>query len=187
MATKATLFLNKFNLLAGCRSVTTLTRTEVKSKVKRLTNVISAIVGQKQVSNGESVRRTHGEDQSHHHLQDAGVPDLVVWPRSVGEVSEVVKLCSLERVPVISFGTGTGLEAGVAAIRGGVCMNLTQMDQVRNYNPEDFDVTLEPGVTRLALNHHVKGDGLWFPVDPGADASLCGMCATGASGTNAVR
>lgn len=124
---------------------------------------------------------------------------------------QICKICYEDSLPIIPFGTGTGLEAGISALHGGVCVDLSRMSQVLDYHPEDFDVVVEPGVTREDLNHHVKDDGtkkhickwiricvrcvrivllylgLWFPVDPGANASVCGMCATGASGTNAVR
>ena len=96
-------------------------------------------------------------------------------------------MCYADSIPIIPFGTGTGLEAGISALHGGVCLDLSQMDAITDYHPEDFDVCVQPGVTREALNHYVKDDGLWFPVDPGANASICGMCATSASGTNAVR
>ena len=98
-----------------------------------------------------------------------------------------MKLCHADSIPVIPFGTGTGLEAGISALHGGVCIDLSRMDAISDYHPEDFDVVVQPGVTREGLNHYCKDDGLWFPVDPGANASICGMCATGASGTNAVR
>ncbi|XP_046651171.1 probable D-lactate dehydrogenase, mitochondrial isoform X2 [Daphnia pulicaria] len=88
---------------------------------------------------------------------------------------------------MIPFGTGTGLESGVCGVYGGVSVDMSKMDQIVDFNPEDFDVTVQPGVTRKGLNHFLKDHGLWFPVDPGADASLCGMTATSASGTNAVR
>ena len=118
------------------------------------------------------------------------------------------KACYVDHCPIIPYGTGTGLEAGISALYGGVCIDLSKMDEIHDYNPEDFDVKVisknpkkceehyqaqpsvtqvRPGVTREGLNHFLKDDGLWFPVDPGANASICGMCATGASGTNAVR
>uniref|UniRef100_A0A8C4UR07 D-lactate dehydrogenase (cytochrome) n=1 Tax=Falco tinnunculus TaxID=100819 RepID=A0A8C4UR07_FALTI len=114
-------------------------------------------------------------------------PDAVVWPRAVGQVQELAALCYRCRVPMVPFGTGTGLEGGVNAVQGGVCFDLSRMDAVAELSLEDFSVAVEPGVTRKALNSRLRGTGLWFPVDPGADASLCGMAATGASGTNAVR
>lgn len=100
---------------------------------------------------------------------------------------QILKMCHAETIPVIPFGTGTGLEAGISALHGGICLDLSNMEAITDYHPEDFDVVVQPGVTREALNHFVKDDGLWFPVDPGANASICGMCATSASGTNAVR
>ncbi|NWS64194.1 LDHD protein, partial [Chunga burmeisteri] len=114
-------------------------------------------------------------------------PDAVVWPQAVGQVQELAELCYRCRVPMVPFGTGTGLEGGVNAVQGGVCFDLSRMDAITELSLEDFSVAVEPGVTRKALNSHLRGTGLWFPVDPGADASLCGMAATGASGTNAVR
>uniref|UniRef100_A0A3B3T3K6 Probable D-lactate dehydrogenase, mitochondrial n=1 Tax=Paramormyrops kingsleyae TaxID=1676925 RepID=A0A3B3T3K6_9TELE len=114
-------------------------------------------------------------------------PDVVVWPCSVEEVSALAKICYQHQLPIIPFGTGTGLEGGVGAVKGGVCFNLGKMDCILDLHQEDFDVTVEPGVTRKALNASLRDTGLWFPVDPGADASLCGMVATSASGTNAVR
>ena len=84
----------------------------------------------------------------------------------------MAKFCSSERLPIIPYGTGTGLEGGLSAHQGGVCLNLQKLDQVLEYNPEDFDVKVQAGVTRKGLNHYVRNDGVWFPIDPGADASL---------------
>ncbi|XP_018594959.2 putative D-lactate dehydrogenase, mitochondrial [Scleropages formosus] len=143
-----------------------------------------AVAGEDGVSLGTAVREQHGRDESVHSCRP---PDVVVWPRSVEEVSALAKICHRHRLPIVPFGTGTGLEGGVGAVKGGVCFSLRKMDRVLDLHQEDFDVTVEPGVTRKALNSYLRDTGLWFPVDPGADASLCGMAATSASGTNAVR
>ncbi|XP_062032122.1 probable D-lactate dehydrogenase, mitochondrial [Lepus europaeus] len=145
---------------------------------------LKAVVGSPHVSTAAVVREQHGRDESMHRCQP---PDAVVWPQSADQVSQLAALCYGQGVPIIPFGTGTGLEGGVCATQGGVCINLMHMDRITELNPEDFSVVVEPGVTRKALNTHLRDSGLWFPVDPGADASLCGMAATGASGTNAVR
>ncbi|XP_060892286.1 probable D-lactate dehydrogenase, mitochondrial [Labrus mixtus] len=143
-----------------------------------------SICGEDGVSLSDAVREQHGKDESVHRCRP---PDVVVFPRSVEEVSALAKVCHSHKLPIIPFGTGTGLEGGVGAVKGGVCFSLRNMDQVLDLHQEDFDVTVEPGVTRKALNAYLRDTGLWFPVDPGADASLCGMAATSASGTNAVR
>ncbi|KAM4638110.1 putative D-lactate dehydrogenase, mitochondrial [Amazona ochrocephala] len=145
---------------------------------------LRAVVGTPNVSTAMAVREQHGHDESMH---VCAPPDAVVWPHAVGQVQELAALCYRYRVPMVPFGTGTGLEGGVNAVQGGVCFDLSHMDAIMELSLEDFSVSVEPGVTRKALNSYLRGTGLWFPVDPGADASLCGMAATGASGTNAVR
>ncbi|XP_062968269.1 probable D-lactate dehydrogenase, mitochondrial isoform X2 [Cynocephalus volans] len=145
---------------------------------------LKAIVGSPHVSTAAVVREQHGHDESMYRCHP---PNAVVWPQNVDQVSRLAALCYGQGVPIIPFGTGTGLEGGVCAMQGGVCINLTHMDRIVELNSEDFSVVVEPGVTRKALNTHLRDTGLWFPVDPGADASLCGMAATGASGTNTVR
>ncbi|XP_048965567.1 probable D-lactate dehydrogenase, mitochondrial isoform X7 [Canis lupus baileyi] len=151
---------------------------------KGFVEALKAVVGSSHVSTAAAHREQHGHDESMHRCQP---PDVVVWPQNVEQVSRLAALCYSQGLPIIPFGTGTGLEGGVCAVQGGVCINLTHMDRILKLNPEDFSVVVEPGVTRKALNTYLRDSGLWFPVDPGADASLCGMVATGASGTNAVR
>src|SRR5690348_13211733 len=117
------------------------------------------------LSTSAAVREQHGRDESYH-LPHA--PDAVVFARSTEEVAEVVKLCAEHKVPVIPFGTGTSLEGHVAALEGGICIDLSQMNRVLRVSAEDLDCTVEAGVTRKRLNEYLRDTGLFFPIDPGA-------------------
>jgi D-lactate dehydrogenase (cytochrome) len=136
-------------------------------------------------STAQSVREQHGRDESvYTHVPP---PAAVVFAESTADVADAVRLCAQYKTPVIPFGVGSSLEGHLLAVQGGVSLDVSRMNRVLAVHPEDLMVTVQPGVTREELNAELRSHGLFFPIDPGANASLGGMCATRASGTNAVR
>ena len=153
--------------------------TDVAALTQRLTGEYGA-----RAVTSAAIREQHSHGEG---LADAGMPDIVVFPETNDEVASIVRVCNAARIPVIAFGVGTSLEGHVAALYGGVCVDLSQMSRVLEVNDADLDCRVQAGVTREQLNAELKGTGLFFPIDPGANATLGGMAATRASGTNAVR
>jgi D-lactate dehydrogenase (cytochrome) len=146
-------------------------------------DALGALLGER-VSTADSVRDLHGRDES---AFAPAAPDAVAFPRSTGEIAAIVRVCGEHGVPVIPFGAGSSVEGQVLAVDGGIAVDTCLMDQILRVSIEDLDVTVQAGVTRTALEKRVAGEGAFFSVDPGADATLGGMAATGASGTNTVR
>ena len=144
---------------------------------------IRQLVGER-LSDSMPVREQHARGESWH---AARAPDAVVYAETAAEVARIAAICNDQRVPLIPFGTGTSLEGHVTAVQGGITLNVSRMNKIIEVSADDQDCTIEPGVTRLQLNDHIRSQGLFFPIDPGADASLGGMASTRASGTNAVR
>ena len=138
-----------------------------------------------QFSQAQAVREQHGRDESA--FTTVPPPAAVVFAESTLDVQDAVKLCAAHKVPVIPYGVGSSLEGHLLAVQGGISLDVSRMNRVLSVNAEDLTVTVQPGVTREQLNAEIKSAGLFFPIDPGANASLGGMCATRASGTNAVR
>jgi D-lactate dehydrogenase (cytochrome) len=145
--------------------------------------LIGALDTQRVITGADELRR-HGSDEGWH---EPAAPDLVVYPRDTEEAAAVVRICRDHSTPIVPFGAGTSLEGHVAALNGGVCVDTTEMDKILRLSVEDMDVTVQAGVTRRALDARLRPEGVFFSVDPGADATIGGMAATGASGTTSVR
>jgi D-lactate dehydrogenase (cytochrome) len=141
-------------------------------------------LGADRVQTGDDVRRHHGTDSSFH---PPAPPDAVVFPESVDDALAIVRTCIRHETPMIPFGAGTSLEGHIGALQGGVSIDMSRMDKITRLSVEDLDVTVQAGVTRRQLDARLRPEGVFFSVDPGADATIGGMIATGASGTTTVR
>lgn len=161
----------------------TALRKRNETGIKTAIDILQQRFGER-LSTARSVREQHGHTTTY--LANEA-PDAVIFVQSTEEVAEIVRLCAHHKVPVIAFGTGTSLEGHVNAPFGGICIDLSQMNAIVAVHADDLDCVVQAGVTRVALNTYLRDTGLFFPIDPGADASLGGMASTRASGTNAVR
>ncbi|WP_144477817.1 FAD-binding oxidoreductase [Cytobacillus oceanisediminis] len=145
---------------------------------------LKRVIGEECVSVNETILELHGRDESYH---EPRLPDVVVFPKDKTDVSKVLKFADERRIPVVPFGLGTSLEGHVIPVNGGISLDMSQMNAILEVKENDFLVKVQPGVTRSVLNKELKKYGLFFTVDPGADATLGGMAATNASGTTSVR
>jgi D-lactate dehydrogenase (cytochrome) len=177
----ATVFLWEESILA-----TTITSNPKRADAKAVAAVVEKLAARfgNHLVTSQAVRDQHAHTTTWLPSQP---PDAVVFAQEAADVQDVVRVCAAHGVPVIAFGTGTSLEGQVNAPAGGVCVDFRDMNKVLEVHPEDLDCVIQPGVTRKALNEHLRDQGVFFPIDPGADASLGGMASTRASGTNAVR
>jgi len=144
---------------------------------------LRALLGDR-LSTADAGRESHGHDESWHPTE---MPDAVAFAESTEEVSAIVRVCHDAGVPMVPYGAGTSVEGHIQATHGGICVDVGGMNEVLEVHAEDLDCTVQPGVRRMQLNEHLRDTGLFFPIDPGADASIGGMTGTRASGTNAVR
>src|SRR5580658_10217525 len=184
-------------MLAGRRSEagiltskTAMALVEAKERTPQERRAADKVIGQLAAQFGNRMVTSQAVREQHAHTTTwiaNQPPDAVVFPQNTDDVQQVVRLCAAERVPVIPFGAGTSLEGQVNAPRGGISLDFRDMNKVLAVHAEDLDCVIEPGVTRKQLNEQLRDRGVFFPIDPGADASLGGMAATRASGTNAVR
>lgn len=153
-------------------------------QVRALVADLGELLGPDRVQTGEDVRRQHGTDESFH---APAPPDVVVAPRSTDEAAAIVNVCRRHRAPIVPFGAGTSLEGHIGALQGGVSVDMREMNRILRVSLDDLDVTVQAGVTRRQLDARLRPEGVFFAVDPGADATIGGMVSTGASGTMTVR
>ena len=139
-----------------------------------LLEALRSLIGDR-VSTSLAVREQHGKDVSYH---EGSPPDAVAFAESTEEVAQIVRLCAEHKTPIVPFGTGTSLEGHIAALKGGICIDLSRMNEILEINAEELDCRVQAGVTRKQLNEYLRDTGLFFPIDPGADASLGGMAST---------
>ena len=145
---------------------------------------LGELLGADRVGTGADVLAQHGHDESFH---PEARPDLVVWPRTIEEAQAIVRIALEHRLPLVPFGAGTSLEGHVAALAGGISVDMREMDAIGRPSLDDLDVVVHAGATRRALDARLRPEGVFFAVDPGADATIGGMVGTGASGTMTVR
>lgn len=155
----------------------------MQGSVKSAIAELKTLLGDR-LSTGSSVLEIHSHDEAH---STPALPDAVAFPTSAAEVSELLKICSRHHCPVIPYGIGTSLEGHIIPVHGGISVDTSKMNKVLEIHENDWDAVVQPGVTRTQLNEELRATGLMFTVDPGADATIGGMAATRASGTNAVR
>ncbi|MDV6379021.1 FAD-binding protein [Sporosarcina sp. GW1-11] len=151
---------------------------------QEIVQALQSVLTEEQVTVNETVRELHGKDESYHTMK---LPDIVVFPTSTEDVSQIMKISTKHQIPIIPFGLGSSLEGHVIPENGGITIDFSLMNNILDVRAEDFLVTVQPGVTRSQLNKVLKKHGLFFSVDPGADATLGGMAATNASGTTSVK
>ena len=167
----------------GARSLRWLCMETSCSGFEAARNELAALLGERLSTSAYDIE-SHARDESFH---PPAAPDAVAFPLTNEEVSSVLEICHSRSLPVIPFGAGTAVDGHVQATCGGISVDLSRMDRVLDLQVDDLDCRVQAGIRRLALNHHLEKHGLWLPVDPGADASVGGMAATGASGTTTVR
>src|SRR6478752_8974113 len=160
-----------------------MSATAAADPIRAASHELKQLLGTR-ANDTDTVREHHSHGESYH---AAAPPDVVCFPQSAEEVAEIVRIAARYRLPIVPFGAGTSLEGHVQALRGGITIDVRDLNRVVRISVEDLDATVEAGVTRLQLNKALRNTGLMFPIDPGADATIGGMTATRASGTTAVR